>query len=66
MRSRPLNIEVKLCGHECTISSLKETCCKCGDKRPLQVENTYISYIDGKGYTNSCSRNAGYCPVCVY
>ncbi len=66
VRTRPINIEVKKCGHECTISSLKETCCKCGDKRPIQEEGSYVSYIDGEGFCNASSRGAGYCPVCFY
>jgi hypothetical protein len=65
VRSRPPNVEEKLCGHFCTASSVKEGCCECMDKRPI-CEDGYLSYIDGEGWGNVASRGAGYCPYCQY
>jgi hypothetical protein len=53
--------ELKLCGHTCTISSIKETCCACGDKRPLNELST--RYLDGRT-TVLVSRDYYYCPSC--
>lgn len=59
--------ETKLCGHVCTISSLKEGCCGCADLRPqLDDGQGYPLYIDGEGWRDTASRGAGYCPVCRY
>lgn len=62
--SRPTNTEVKLCGHMCTTSSVKDGCCKCADTRPIREEGTYPTYIDGDGWSDSATRDAGYCPFC--
>ena len=64
-RSRPLNEEEKLCGHCCTVSSIKTGCCACLDARPLQQEGTYPAYIDGRGWTGNANRDAMYCPICT-
>ena len=57
-------MEMKQCGHSCSPSSL-QACCPCSDKRPMKKGNTYPEYKDGAGWTNTASRSAGYCPVCV-
>jgi hypothetical protein len=57
------NCELKKCGHECSVSSLKQ-CCGCMDQRPMQAERTYPAYLDGVGWVNNANRNAGYCPIC--
>lgn len=59
--------ETKLCGHVCTISSLKDGCCGCADLRPvLEDGQGYPLYVDGEGWRDTASRGAGYCPVCRY
>lgn len=63
--SRPTNTELKLCGHVCTISSVKDGCCKCADTRPMREEGTYPAYVDGEGWSDSATRDAGYCPFCT-
>jgi hypothetical protein len=55
--------ELKSCGHECCPSSVP-TCCTCSDTRPFLDGDFYSCYKDGTGWTNTESRNAGYCPVC--
>lgn len=66
VRSRPLNVEEKKCGHVCTRSSVKDGCCGCMDRRPINESGVYPMYIDGQGWTNMASRGAGYCPQCSY
>lgn len=61
-----INIESKLCGHECFVSSIKQGCCRCMDRRPLRDEGTYPQYIDGCGWIDNASRGSGYCPHCKY
>ncbi len=58
--------ELKICGHLCTTSSVKDGCCRCADSRPHREEGTYPMYIDGEGWADKASRGAGYCPVCRY
>lgn len=65
-RSLPPNVEKKMCGHVCTMSSLKEGCCSCLDKREILDENSYPLYVDGIGWENAGSRGCGYCPYCQY
>lgn len=62
--SRPTNFELKLCGHNCTISYVKEGCCKCLDRRPYREEGTYLNYADGIGAVHNAKRSAGYCHIC--
>lgn len=64
-RSRPLNVEEKLCGHCCTVSSVKTGCCACLDARPVQEEGTYPAYLDGRGWVDDAKRDAMYCPLCT-
>lgn len=64
--TKPMNVEIKTCGHECTASSVKDGCCKCCDKRPIQPEGTYPQYKDGEGWTDDANRNFGYCPFCSF
>jgi hypothetical protein len=54
---------LKSCGHRCSPSSLPR-CCACMDKRPMRPENTYPIYVDGRGWQDIGSRDAGYCPNC--
>jgi hypothetical protein len=63
-RSRPTNSELKICGHNCTRSSIKERCCKCSDRRSCREEGTYPMYIDGTGWVDEAMRSAGYCHIC--
>lgn len=64
-KTRPKNIENKLCGHMCTMSSMKEVCCACADLRPIKPDSElYPMYLDGTGWVDGCSRGAGYCPYC--
>jgi hypothetical protein len=58
--------EIKHCGHTCSTSSVKETCCSCSDRRPIRTDGMYPLYIDGVGWANKSSRGAGYCPMCKY
>jgi hypothetical protein len=58
------NIEVKTCGHQCTISSVKSGCCSCCDTRPIDRNGKYPTYRDGLGWVNEATRYAGYCPHC--
>ncbi len=51
-----MNTETKLCGHTCTISSVKDGCCACLDLREVLQDNTYPLYIDGQGWVSSCYR----------
>jgi len=62
--TKPLNDEMKTCGHMCTISCIKDVCCKCSDIRPIREEGTYPSYVDGEGYRDCAMRNEFYCPIC--
>ena len=48
-----MNTETKLCGHTCTISSMKDGCCVCLDLREVLQDNTYPLYIDGQGWVSS-------------
>eukprot|EP01038_Epipyxis_sp_PR26KG_P007927 gene7927-10760_t len=66
VRSKPQNSEIKDCGHACTASSVKSGCCKCEDLRPIRDDNTYVCYVDGKGWVEEASRGAGYCPFCYF
>ena len=63
LKTRPKNSEIKDCGHMCTTSSIKNGCCSCLDQRP--IKEFYASYVDGEGWKNNASRDAGYCPICV-
>ncbi len=54
---------LKSCGHTCFPSSLPR-CCACMDRRPIRKENTYPVYVDGQGWQEIGSRDAGYCPQC--
>lgn len=54
---------LKACGHVCTPSSL-HSCCACTDRRPVQEDNTYPVYVDGRGWRETGSRSQGYCPLC--
>ena len=56
--------EIKICGHSCTTSSLKEGCCACLDLRPLREGNCYPRYQDGVGWSDDAPRNDGYCHYC--
>ena len=58
--------EVKRCGHVCFISSVKEGCCRCSDRRAMREEGTYPQYQDGVGWVDNASRGSGYCPHCKY
>lgn len=60
-----LEIQKKNCGHFC-YPSITIDCCTCMDTRPILPENNYPMYIDGVGWSNTASRNAGYCHIwCV-
>jgi len=50
-----MNTETKLCGHTCTISSVKDGCCACLDLREILQDNTYPLYVDGQGWVSSNS-----------
>jgi hypothetical protein len=66
IHTKPMNTEIKKCGHECTTSSVKDGCCNCYDKRPIQEEGTYPQYIDGVGWKEDANRSYGYCPYCSF
>ena len=52
----------KQCGHgDCQLSSL-DTCCECGDQRP--ISNGYEKYVDGSGKLYTAAREEYYCPAC--
>ena len=66
-RSLPLNVEMKSCGHVCTMSSLKDGCCACLDTRPLLSEDEkYPLHVDGIGWQNIGTRGCHYCAYCMY
>eukprot|EP01117_Protostelium_nocturnum_P016919 TRINITY_DN6786_c0_g1_i1.p1 TRINITY_DN6786_c0_g1~~TRINITY_DN6786_c0_g1_i1.p1 ORF type:complete len:225 (+),score=23.54 TRINITY_DN6786_c0_g1_i1:3-677(+) len=50
------------CGHnQCKLDS-KDSCCSCGDVRPITW--TYTVYIDGRGNCTTSNRSEYYCPGC--
>lgn len=53
----------KHCGHDC-FPSTTQKCCPCSDLRPHREGNTYPVYIDGDGWSDTGSRDEGYCPIC--
>ena len=53
----------KSCGHDCYPSSTSK-CCPCSDLRPMLEGDIYPCYVDGVGWMNTESRDAGYCPIC--
>ena len=65
-RSLPLNVEMKNCGHVCTMSSLKDGCCSCLDTRPHTEDEKYLIFVDGIGWQSTGSRGCHYCAYCMY
>lgn len=53
----------KQCGHLCFPSTTPH-CCPCSDIRPHRVGDTYPIYVDGFGWSDTGTRDHGYCPVC--
>lgn len=58
-----LERQQKQCGHFCFPSTTPH-CCPCSDIRPHREGNTYPVYIDGHGWSDTGTRDEGYCPVC--
>lgn len=58
-----LEKQLKQCGHHCFPSTTPQ-CCHCSDLRPHLEGNTYPVYVDGHGWSDTGSRDDGYCPVC--
>ena len=65
-RSLPMNVEMKTCGHVCTMSSLKDGCCACLDTRPHSDDGKYLLHVDGIGWQNIGTRGCHYCAYCMY
>lgn len=49
-------------GRNCSMTSTRECCCSCADRRPTAT--SYSMYVDGSGWIKGGTRWAFYCPGC--